>query len=109
MTRELFFKLYHDAQDQPDPDMYISEYGYPDYFDEIADNSDDVIKILREIHQAANMTLRDVITSSHMTIVAFAKYFDVPLRTIEDWLSGSRTCRDYVKLLMMESLNMLPL
>lgn len=104
MTRELFFKLYHDAQAQPDCELYIGEYGYPDYFDEISDNPDEIVEKLQAIHRAANMTMKKIIKAAGMTQKSFAKHFDIPLRTVESWCMGDRRCPDYVRLMILELL-----
>ena len=43
MTNKLFYKLWNDALEQPDKDMYIGEYGYPDYFNEISADVSEVV------------------------------------------------------------------
>lgn len=107
MTRDLFYKLYHDAQDQPDLELYINEYGYPDYFNEISEDPDKVVAALTDIHRVAHMSLRDLISASGMTQNAYARYFDIPLRTIENWATGKRSCPEYVKLMMSEILGLI--
>ena len=101
MTRELFYKLYADAKEQPDVDMYIAEYGYPDYFDEISDDPAEVVKVLTDIHTAANMTMRDVIKACGLNQSSFARYFNIPLRTVQHWMVD-RECPEYVKIMIME-------
>ena len=61
MTKELFWKLYHDAKEQPDAEFYIGEYGYPDYFDDISEDANEVVRKLTEIHQLAHMTMAEVV------------------------------------------------
>lgn len=38
--------------------------------------------------------------SSGMNMSQFAKYFNVPYRTVQDWESGARQCKDYIIELM---------
>ena len=107
MQRSLFLKLYHDARNQPDLERYIAEFGYPDYFDEIADNPADVIEKLTKIHRCANMTLREIIGASGMSQSDFARYFDIHLRTVQKWALGERNCPEYVRLMFLELFGLL--
>lgn len=45
----------------------------------------------------------DIITlraMSGMTIKAFAEYFSIPYRTVQDWVAGQRKCPEYLLDLM---------
>lgn len=42
------------------------------------------------------MTIRNLITASGMTQRSFAEYFRIPLRSIENWCTGSRSCPEYL-------------
>ena len=42
------------------------------------------------------MTIKDLRTASGMTQKAFAEYFGIPKRTIEDWEGGRRECHAYL-------------
>lgn len=107
MTRELFYKLYHDAKAQPDCDLYIAEYGYPDYFDEISNDANEVVRQLTEIHRIAHMTVREMIAAAGLNQTSFAKRFDIPLRTVQDWCGQRRQMPDYTKLMAAELLGMI--
>lgn len=39
-------------------------------------------------------------TASGMTQQAFADYFSIPKRTLENWEGGKRNCPDYLQTLM---------
>lgn len=58
---------------------------------------------LREARKASNSfkTLRQ---ESGMTQKAFAEYFDIPQRTIENWEAGQRVCPEYLLQLMQYKL-----
>ena len=45
MTDKLFYKLWTDAIAQPDREMYISEYGYPEWFNEISDDAAEITSV----------------------------------------------------------------
>ena len=99
MTDKLFYKLWKDALAQPNKEMYIGEYGYPDWFDEISANSSEIIRILENLHEVAHMSVRDIISKTGLTQSAFAIKFCIPLRTVEDWATGKRKCADYERLM----------
>lgn len=105
MTDKLFSKLWHDALAQPDKELYIAEYGYPKWFDEISTDVNEVTQILGNIHDAAHMSIREIINRASMTQVEFATKFCIPLRTVENWATGKRECADYLRLLFIRSLS----
>lgn len=109
MTDKLFHKLWFDALNQSNLEMYVSEYGYPDWFDEISPDSSAVIDVLEGIHKVAHMSIRDMISQSGLTQSAFAIKFCIPLRTVEDWATGKRKCADYTRLMIAKELGLLKL
>lgn len=46
------------------------------------------------------MTIKALREASGMTQKAFAEYFGIPYRTIQDWNAGLRKCPDYLMELM---------
>ena len=46
------------------------------------------------------MTIRDLRTLSGMTQQAFADYFGIPKRTVENWEGGKNKCPEYLLRLM---------
>ena len=42
------------------------------------------------------VSIKSIITACGMTQRAFAEYFRIPQRTVEDWSRGARQCPDYV-------------
>ena len=42
------------------------------------------------------MNIKELRTASGMTQKAFADYFGIPKRTIEDWEAERRTCNKYI-------------
>lgn len=107
MDDRLFAKLWQDALGQPDKEMYIAEYGFPDWFDDISPDPAEVTHILGQIHDTAHMSVRDIIAASGLTQSAFAVKFCVPLRTVEDWATGKRKCADYIRLMFARILGIL--
>lgn len=112
MTDKLFYKLWIDALQQPDKELYVAEYGFPEWFDEISTDPGKVVDILENIHDAAHMTVRDIIDISGMSKAAFARRFCIPIRTVENWVSdseGKRSCAPYNRLAWIEALCLLDL
>ena len=107
MTDKLFNKIWHDALVQPSEDMFIGEYGYPDWFDEISTDAEEVVAKLQQIHRVAHMSVRDMLKLTGLTQAAFACKFCVPLRTVEDWSRNVRKCPDSVRLLIAYRLGMI--
>lgn len=107
MTDKLFYKLWKDALAQPDPELYVAEYGYPNYFDDISSDFEEVVKILRQIHKAAHMSVKDIIKEANLTQAAFSQKFCIPKRTVEGWCMGERKCPDYIRLLICRQLGIL--
>lgn len=50
------------------------------------------------------MTIKELRTKSGMTQKAFAEYFGIPKRTIEEWEGERRKCADYLLNLMQYKL-----
>ena len=42
------------------------------------------------------MSIKELIQAAGMTQKSFGEYFDIPLRTVQNWCGGQRQCPDYV-------------
>lgn len=109
MTDKLFYNLWQDALVQPNKDLYIGEYGYPDWFDEISQDPAEIIDTLEQIHTAANMSVSDIIKKAGLSQAAFAIKFCIPKRTVEEWATNKRQCTPYLRLLFCRQLGFLSL
>lgn len=107
MNDKLFAKLWADALAQPDRNMYIAEYGYPDWFDDISPDMEKVVEALVNIHTVAHMSFKDIISASGLTQVQFSEKFCIPLRTIENWSAEVRKCSDYNRLMFARLLGLI--
>jgi len=58
----------------------------------------------REEQKQLNELLRELRQQSGMTQKAFAEYFEIPQRTIENWEGGQRGCPDYLLKLLQYKL-----
>lgn len=109
MTDKLFCKLWKDALTQPEKELYLAEYGYPEWFDEISLDASEISDTLENIHGIAHMSVREMIAAASLTQAAFAAKFCVPLRTVEDWATGKHRCADYDRLMFAKILGLLKL
>jgi DNA-binding transcriptional regulator YiaG len=56
------------------------------------------------VRSGDTMTIKELRTKSGMTQKAFAEYFGIPKRTIEEWEGERRKCADYLLNLMQYKL-----
>lgn len=64
---------------------------------------DDAEKLrLAHIWDMAHMSVRQLVDAAGMTQTSFAKLAGIPLRTVQDWCGGRRSCPVYVRFLLAE-------
>ncbi|NQK21601.1 hypothetical protein HO515_10415 [Streptococcus suis] len=95
MKFELFNQLYIEALEESDLEYYIAERGWQDWMESYA--AQDIADILTTIYTLASSTLAE---SRGCSRAEFARRFDIPVRTLEDWDSGKRVPPMYVKKLI---------
>lgn len=54
------------------------------------------------LQDAANLTIKDIRAATGLSQAAFAKHFNIPRRTVENWESGTNVCPIYVRLLLAQ-------
>lgn len=106
MTYETYRDLIADALTAESEEMFISEPGWTDWMDEYGDDTDRITDDMRNIYRVSHMTVRDLISASGMTKAAFSRRFLIPLRTVENWVSGIRPCPIYVRLMIADLLGL---
>lgn len=91
MTYTTFSHLIADAQEQPDPDLYIAERGYQD--DWMPQYTDDqVVGILTDIHTCVRSNnFSDIVKISGLSRRAFAIKHGIPVRTADNWATETGT------------------
>lgn len=107
MNDKLFSKLWKGALLQPDKSLYLSEYSYNEWFDEIGLKPDESINILSNIHDIAHMPIRDMVIKSGLSQAKFAEKFCIPKRTVENWCSNTNKCPVYIRLMIARILGYL--
>lgn len=107
ISDKLFFRLWKDALDQENKDLYIGEYGYPKFFDAISDDVSEIVDVLGNIHDAAHVSFRDLLEFSRLSQANFGMKFCIPRRTLQGWILGERSCPPYLRLYFTRSLGYL--
>lgn len=95
MANNLLHLLYAEALNYTDPDAYVSDLALSSMWGD-ADIRADRIALLRRVWDDTHCTVRELIERYGLTQSAFSRYFDIPLRTVQDWYSGRRQCPPYV-------------
>lgn len=102
---ELRNKIIKDAASQQDKELFIAEYGYPDWFDEISEDPEKVIEYLGAVHDIVNIPFKAFVKNTGMSQAKFAKRFCIPQRTVESWCMDDRKCPVYLRIAFAEILN----
>ena len=74
--------------------------------DEYGEDTDRLASDMRNIYQVSHMTMLDLLFASGLTKAAFSRRFLIPLRTVENWVSGIRPCPIYVRLMIADLLGL---
>lgn len=104
-----FVKLYNEALEEDDLEMYIAERGWQDWMGN-EDKTDEIILLLQTIHEAVRsnfISLRKMLKVSQIEMI---RIYDISRRTLQTWESEERKPSDHVKKLLsyaviMETLN----
>ena len=98
MKFELFSRLYDEAIQYTDADMYVAERGWQDWMDEYASGPDTkaVSDILFVIHDLAHMDIKGLRNLASLSQVAFSSTYSVPRRTLQDWEYGANRTPAYL-------------
>lgn len=102
MEYELFARLYQEAAQYGDIDMYIAERGWQDWMDDyVAEDSIDASKasaILKNIFDLSKMTIKDIREQIKPTRAEFCRAYYIPVPTVRDWETENREMADYIKM-----------
>lgn len=90
--------LYAETGAYADRDTYISDMALSSIW---GDAEDAVIPaerlaLLGAIWDGAHLTIPELIKKHTLTQTDFARYFNIPLRTVQNWCGGQRECPPYV-------------
>ena len=107
MDYRLFSRLYNEALEYNDIDLYISERGWQDWMDDYATEDGDatrITNILTSIYDMAHMDICNLREKTGLSINKFASQYSIPPRTLQDWIYNKSRTPDYVKKLIVYTL-----
>lgn len=91
------------AKNQPDEQMFLAEYGVPEWiFEEITEDEQEAVKIVTDIYRVTRLSPKELIAEIGMNQSSFSRRFGIPLRTVQGWCLGEREMPDYIKYLIAE-------
>lgn len=104
MTDKQFFELWMAALAADDRDVYVSDWTLSSLWadDPETDIPPDRAGVIGGVWDVAHMTIRDILEHTGLTQAAFSVRYCIPLRTVENWVTGKRSCPDYVRLLLAQ-------
>lgn len=103
MKYELFVKLYEEAKEYSDVDMYIAERGWQEWMNQYGNESDTnkISAILFQIYALANGNIAENRKGSgYPKRTGFSAAYHIPDSTIQKWEYGSREMTGYDKCLL---------
>ncbi|OHX28316.1 hypothetical protein Javan273_0003 [Streptococcus phage Javan273] len=95
MKFELFKTLYDEAIESENLEYFIAERGWQDWMEDY--QADEIAIILTKIYNLATNELKD---TRDVSRAEFARQYNIPARTLQDWDLGKRTPPTYVKMLL---------
>ena len=102
MKFELFSRLYDQALQYDDCDMYIAERGWQEWMDAYSNGSDvsALSNILSSIFDVSRMNIKEMRSSLGLTFKAFSELYSVPSRTVQDWEYKKSKTPEYARKLI---------
>lgn len=106
MTDKMFAAAWAEAISgaYADRDAYVSDLALSSIWGDAEDAEvrADRLDTIGSIWDAAHMSIKGIRTASGLSRTAFAEHLCIPYRTVQDWELGTRTCPDYLRLLIAE-------
>lgn len=105
MTDKLFCALFAAALTAANRDAFVSAWSLSSAWGDAldADSPADRIDLLARLWDAAHLTIRDIRAHTGLSQAAFSTRYCIPVRTLEDWERGVRSCPDYLRLLLAQA------
>lgn len=97
--------LYAEAGTYADRDAYISDLALSSVWGD-AEVPAERLALLGGIWDGAHCTVPELIKKYGMTQIGFSQFFNIPLRTVQNWCGGQRECPSYVAAMASEILAM---
>ena len=90
-----------------DPDTYVSDMARSSIWNDCDEEIPEIrVNWLRSIWTAAHRTVKDICREAGYSQRSLARYFMIPLRTVENWCMGIRVCPPYLSMMMQENLGL---
>lgn len=95
-----------DASAYTDRDAYVSDMALSSIWGDAegAEIPEERLALLGGIWDGAHCTIPELLKKYSLTQTGFAQYFNIPLRTVQDWCGGRRSCPPYVAAMAAEIL-----
>ena len=94
MNYELYLRLYGEAKSYTDVDMYIAERGFQGWMEPYTET--EVGDILRTIFNISGMAFKELREAIGLSRIQFSRSYNIPIRSLENWDSGTREAPEYV-------------
>lgn len=110
MTINQYHLALTEIENYTDRDAFVSDLALSSAFPEDSDLSVTASELIL-IWEAYHMTIRDLRTASGLSRMEFSRRFRIPIRTVENWECtgpNARECPTYVRMLIAESLGLMP-
>lgn len=111
MNRKLFVGLVKEVPAYASRDAYISDMALSAIWGDAPDAEIPAERLeqLGMVWDAVNRPVSEIVKSAGLSQAAFARLYMIPLRTVEDWCSGARSCRLYDRIFLQEAVGLLRL
>lgn len=100
MTDKQFYAAFRTAQQYSDPDAFASDVALDIFPDVATEDLPDLAEELRHVWRYAHITVREIVQHTGLSQTDFAYRFAIPLRSVQNWISGSRDCPPYTRLML---------
>lgn len=93
-----------------DPDAYISDLALSSIWGDPEDAVDipaQRVSDLLSLWEAAHRSIKDIASEAGLSVRRTALSFGVPIRTVENWASGTHPMPVYISLMMQEALGLI--
>lgn len=99
--------LYAETGAYADREAYISDMALSSVWGDAEDAEvpTERLALLGGIWDGAHCAIPALIEMYGLTQTGFAQYFNIPLRTVQDWCGGRRSCPPYVVAMAAEILS----
>lgn len=110
MTDKQFISVWADALsgETNDRDAFVSDWALSSIWEDEPDAEipPERLEQIGEIWDAAHRSVKEIAAAAGLSQKKLAERFGISTRAVEYWCSGQRTCPDYVRLMMQESLGL---